>query len=151
MKVQDLLLPSNVLIDIPAPDKRRLLQKMATKAATSLGLDVDRIAPHLLKREELGSTGIGGGVAVPHARLPDVKTPFGLMARLKEPIEFDAIDGRAVDIVFVLLLPADVENSQLGALALVARMLRPPEVCRGLRRVKSASELYSVLVGMQKN
>ena len=81
MKVQDLLLPSNVLIDMPAADKRRLLQEMATKAATSLGLDVNRIAPHLLKREELRSTGIGGGVAVPHARLPDVKTPFGLMAR----------------------------------------------------------------------
>ena len=122
---------------------------MATKAATSLGLDIDRIAPHLLKREELGSTGIGGGVAVPHARLPDVKSPFGLLARLKE--QSSSIDGRAVDIVFVLLLPADVENSQLGALALVARMLKPPEVCRGLRRVKSASELYSVLVGMQKN
>ena len=89
-----------------------MLQELSAKAAGSLGVPVDQVAPDLLKREDLGSTGIGGGVAIPHARLPDLQRPFGLFARLKQPIEFDAIDGQPVDIVFVLLLPAGAETGR---------------------------------------
>jgi PTS system nitrogen regulatory IIA component len=99
-------------------------------------LRVDQVAPYLIKREELGSTGIGRGVAIPHARLPDLQRPYGLLAKLRHPIEFEAIDGQAVDIVFVLLLPAAVESGQLEALALVARVLRPPENLARLRDAK---------------
>jgi PTS system nitrogen regulatory IIA component len=106
---------------------------------------VDQVAPFLLKREDLGSTGIGGGVAIPHARLPELHRPFGLLARLKQPIEFDSIDGQAVDLVFVFLLTAAAENGQLGALALVARTLRSQGVLDRLRRAKNASELHSVI------
>jgi nitrogen PTS system EIIA component len=127
MKISDLLSPTDVMIDVRASNKRLLLQELAAKAASNLGLGVDRVAPYLLQREELGSTGIGGGVAIPHARLPDLQRPYGLLAKLKQPLEFDAIDGRAVDIVFVLLLPANTENGQLGALAFVARSLRISE------------------------
>src|SRR4030081_1974392 len=133
MKISDLLSPADVMIDVRASNKRRLFQEFAAKAADGLGLHVDRIAPDLLKREELGSTGIGRGVAIPHARLPDLQRPYGLLAKLKQPIEFDAIDGQPVDIVFVLLLPAAAENGQLGPLALVARTLRPPENLDPLR------------------
>ena len=146
MKISDLLSPADVLIDVRASNKRLLLQELAAKAATSLNLRVDQIAPDLLKREELGSTGVGGGVAIPHARLPDLQRPFGLLARLKQPIEFDAIDGQPVDIVFVLLLPANVEEGQLGALALVARTLRSSETLVRLRRARDASELHSATV-----
>ena len=146
MKISDLLSPADVLIDVRASNKRLLLQEFAAKAADSLGLRVDQIAPFLLKREELGSTGIGSGVALPHARLPDLQRPFGLLAKLKQPIEFDAIDGQAVDIVFVLLLRAAAENEQLGALALVARTLRPSENLARLRGAKNSSELYSAIV-----
>ena len=146
MKISDLLSPADVLIDVRASNKRLLLQELAAKAATSLNLRVDQIAPDLLKREELGSTGVGGGVAIPHARLPDLQRPFGLLARLKQPIEFDAIDGQPVDIVFVLLLPANVEEGQLGALALVARTLRSSETLGRLRRARDASELHSAVV-----
>ena len=145
MKISDLLSPEDVMIDVRASNKRLLLQELAAKAATSLGLRVDQVAPDLLKREELGSTGVGGGVAIPHARLPDLQRPFGLLARLKQPIEFDAIDGQPVDIVFVLLLPANVEEGQLGALALVARTLRSSETLGRLRRARDASELYSTI------
>jgi PTS system nitrogen regulatory IIA component len=141
MKISDLLSLTDVMFDVRAPNKRLLLQELAAKAASSLGLGFDQVAPYLLKREELGSTGIGGGVAIPHARLPDLQRPFGLMAKLKVPIEFDAIDGQAVDIVFVLLLPANAENGQLGALALVARTLRSSEIRDRLRRAKDASGL----------
>jgi PTS system nitrogen regulatory IIA component len=145
MKISDLLSPNDVMIDVRASNKRQLLQELAAKAADDLGLRVDQVAPDLLKREELGSTGIGRGVAIPHARLPDVQRPYGLLARLKAPIEFDAIDGQAVDIVFVLLLPAAAENGQIGALAQVARTLRPAENLARLRAAKNTSELYSAI------
>jgi PTS system nitrogen regulatory IIA component len=145
MKIADLLSPTDVMIDVRASNKRMLLQEFAARAAAGLGLGVDQIAPYLLKREELGSTGIGRGVAIPHARLPDVQRPYGLLAKLKQPIDFDAIDGQAVDIVFVLLLAAAAENEQIGALALVARTLRPPENLARLRSAKNTSELYAAI------
>jgi PTS system nitrogen regulatory IIA component len=147
MKISDLLSPADVLIDVRAANKSALLQELADRAAASLKLRVDRVAPLLLKREDLGSTGVGGGVAIPHARLPELHRPFGLLARLRQPIEFDAIDGRAVDVVFVLLLPANAENGQLGALALVARTLRPSEILVRLRRAKDAAEFYLAIAG----
>ena len=122
------------------------MQEFAAKAAASLGLPVDQVAPYLLRREELGSTGIGRGVAIPHARLPDLQRPYGLLAKLKQPIEFDAIDGQPVDLVFTLLLPAAAENGQLEPLALVARKLRAPENLVRLRGAKNTSELYSAMV-----
>src|ERR1700676_1035829 len=88
MKISDLLSPTAVMIDVRASNNRLLLQEFAAKAADSLGLPVDQIAPYLLKREELGSPGMGGAVAIPHARLPDLQRPHGLLAKLKQPIEF---------------------------------------------------------------
>jgi PTS system nitrogen regulatory IIA component len=145
MKISDLLSPADVMFDVRAANKRLLLQELAARAAASLGLKAEQIAPYLLKREDLGSTGIGRGVAIPHARLPDVPRPFGILARLKQGIDFDAIDGQPVDIVFVLLLPAAAENDALGALASVARTLRSPENLVRLRSARSASELYSAI------
>ncbi len=145
MNISDLLSPSDVMIDARASNKRLLLQELAAKAAASLGLGVDQVASCLLKREELGSTGIGKGVAMPHARLPELQRPYGLLARLKQGIEFDAIDGQAVDLVFVLLLPAAAESEALAALAQVARTLRSAENLARLRAAKTASELYSAI------
>ena len=145
MKISDLLSPADVVIDVRASNKRLLLQELAAKAAASLGLGVDQVASCLLKREALGSTGIGKGVALPHARLPELRRPYGLLAKLKSPIEFDAIDGQAVDLVFVLLLPAAAEDGQMEALALVARTLRSPETLARMRGAKNASELYSAI------
>ncbi len=146
MKISDLLSPADVMIDVRTVNKRLLLQELAAKAAISLGLSAEQITPYLLKREDLGSTGIGRGVAIPHARLADLERPYALLAKLRQPIEFDAIDGQAVDIVFVLLLPAAAENGQLGSLALVARALRPSENLARLRGAKNTSELYSAIV-----
>ena len=147
MKMSDLISPADVMIDVRLANKSLLLKELAAKAAISLGLSPEQVEPYLPKREELGSTCIGGGVAILHARLPDLQRPHGLLAKLRRPMEFDAIDGQAVDIVFLLLLPSSAENRQLGALALVARTLRPTRVLDRLRHVKNASELYSVIVG----
>jgi PTS system nitrogen regulatory IIA component len=145
MRISDLLSPADVMIDVRTSKKRLLLQELAAKAAASLGLPVDQVASCLLKREALGSTGIGKGVAIPHARLPELQRPYGLLAKLKSTIEFDAIDGQAVDIVFVLLLPAAAENEALGALALVARALRTPETLARLRDARNSSDCYSTI------
>jgi PTS system nitrogen regulatory IIA component len=145
MKINDLLSPKDVVIDVRASNKRLLLQELAGRAAASVGLPADRVASYLFKREELGSTGIGKGVAIPHARLPELHRPHGLFAKLKQGIEFDAIDGQAVDIVFVLLLPAAAEDEALGALALVARTLRSPENLARLRSSKNASGLLAAI------
>ena len=144
MKISDLLSPTDVMMDVRASQKGALLQELAAVAAANVGLPVAQVTSHLLKREQLGSTGTGNGIAIPHARLPGLKRPHGLLARLKQGIEFDAIDGQAVDVVFVLLLPA-VESEALGALALVARTLRSPETLARLRAAKTTSELYAAL------
>jgi PTS system nitrogen regulatory IIA component len=145
MKISDFLSPAETLHNVRASDKGQLLQELARKAASKLKLSEDDIMSALLKREELGSTGMGNGVAIPHARFQNIEKPFGIIARLKQPIDFDAIDGGPVDIVFVLLLPSSAEGEQLGALARVARKLRGPDDLAKLRRAKNASELYAAL------
>jgi len=145
MKISDLLAPTDVMIDVRASNKRLLLEEFAARAAAGLDAPAERIASYLLKREDLGSTGIGRGVAIPHARLPDLQRPYGFFAKLKQPVDFDAIDGQAVDVVFALLLPGAAEQEALGALALVARTLRSPENLARLRAATTASELYSAI------
>ena len=95
MQIKDFLSTSNVAIDVQAPTKAALLSDLARRAAAELKLDADAVANEIEKRDELGSTGIGGGVALPHARLREIKKPYGLLARLKSPIDFDAIELRA--------------------------------------------------------
>ena len=146
MDIKDFLSPADVMVDVRAADKTRLLQDLARRAADALNLSADVVSTTILKREALGSTGMGDGVAIPHARIQDVKKPVGILARLKQAIEFDAIDGQPVDLVFVLLLPATAENDQLCTLASVARKLRASEVLVQLRDAKNQSELYSAIV-----
>ena len=93
------------MLDVGERDKTRLLRRLSTQAAAVLGLNADEVSTQIAKREELGSTGVGNGVALPHARLRGLKEPFGLLARLRRGIDFEAIDDQPVDIVFLLLLP----------------------------------------------
>jgi PTS system nitrogen regulatory IIA component len=145
MKVADLLSPADVAIDVRASDKPALLRDLAARAAASLDISANALAAELLKRDELGSTGIGGGVCIPHARFRGVKRPFGFLVRLKQPIEFQAVDGKPVDIVFLLALPASDQLEQLNALAGVARKLRDPDVLSRLREAASATALYQAI------
>jgi nitrogen PTS system EIIA component len=142
MKIKDFLAVSDVAIDVHASDKLVLLKELAGRAAAALNLPEHVVASEIERRDELGSTGIGGGVSIPHARLREVKKPFGVFVRLKNPIEFDAIDGRPVDLVFLLMLPATSQLEQLNALAAVARRLRDPQVLEDLRVAATSDELY---------
>src|SRR5215471_12486278 len=126
MNIKEFLSPNDTLVDVRASDKTRLLQELGRRAAATLNLAVEWISAEILKREELGSTGTGGGVAIPHARIQGLNRPFSILARLNKPIDFEAIDGRPVDLLFFLLLPADPAGEGIHALASVARKLREP-------------------------
>ena len=147
MKIKDLLAPGDVIADVRAGDKAGLLKELAQRAALSVGLPPHVVSDEVAKRDELGSTGIGNGAAIPHARLREVKRPFALLARLAKPIPFDAIDGEPVDLVVLLLLPASSQLDQLNALAAVARRLRDPETLRRLRAAPDAAALHRAFVG----
>jgi PTS system nitrogen regulatory IIA component len=143
MQISDFLSPADVQIDSRVSSKRELLKQSARSAAERLALNPDQISAELFKREELGSTGTGEGIAIPHARIAGVEKPFGLAVRLRYPIDFDSIDGQPVDLVFVLLLPTANDREHLGALAAVARKLRTPEAVTDLRRAKDVDQFYS--------
>ena len=142
MRIKDFLSAADVAIDMPAADKAGLLSELAARAASALNLPADVVAREIEKRDELGSTGIGRGISIPHARFREVKKPFGLLVRLQQPIEYHAIDGRPVDLVFLLLLPAAAQLDQLNALAAVARKLSDKDVLRRLRRATTSTEFY---------
>jgi nitrogen PTS system EIIA component len=142
MEIRDFLSPSCATVGVRASDKSRLLRDLAQRAATTLGLSAEDVTAALLQREALGSTGTGGGVAIPHARLHGIKKPFGMLVRLDKAIDFAAIDDRKVDVVFLLLLPAEAQGDQLNALAAAARMLRDPQIARNVRSADDAAGLY---------
>jgi nitrogen PTS system EIIA component len=145
MQINDFLALSQVMTDVRASDKARLLNDLAHLAAAELHLSPEVISSALLKREELGSTGTGGGIAIPHARLLGVSRPFGMLARLSKAIKFDAIDGKPADIVFLLLLPWNLQHGQLNTLACAARALRNSEVLQTLRRADGRAQAYRAL------
>jgi nitrogen PTS system EIIA component len=137
----------DTVTDLRIHDKRGVLRDLAHRAALTRKVDDDVIFNALLKREELGSTGVGNGVAIPHVRLEQVKKPFGIMARLRHPIDFNAVDGQAVDLVCLVILSKENDEAQLNALAGVARRLRIPDVLNDLRRAPNRVVLYNVMVG----
>jgi nitrogen PTS system EIIA component len=145
MEITDFLSPADIVIDVRASDKARLLRQLSAQAASGLNLDPDEVSNLIIKREELGSTGVGNGVALPHARFPGLKAAFGLLARLRHGIDFEAIDDQPVDIVFLLLLPETGDGAQLNALASVARALRDPDALRRLRRASDAEAVYRAI------
>jgi PTS system nitrogen regulatory IIA component len=142
MNIKDFLSAADVAIDVRAADKASLLKEMAGRAAAAVNLPADMVVAEIEKRDDLGSTGIGRGVAIPHARLREVRKPLALLARLKSAIEFDAVDGQTVDIVFLLMLPTASQLDQLNCLAAVARTLRDADVLRKMRSATSSTELY---------
>jgi nitrogen PTS system EIIA component len=146
MKITDFLSPTEVMTDVVAADKPTLLKELARKAGSALDVPPDHIIAELIKREQLGSTGMGGGVAIPHARFADVNKPYGMVVRLKKPIDFDAVDGKPVDTVFLLLLPDGPAGERLGALACTARKLRDPVTMAALRLARNGREIYDALI-----
>jgi len=141
----DLLLPETVLERLTVANKKALFQQLATAAAAAYGLESPAVVEGLVKREKLGSTGFGGGVATPHARIPGLNHVVGVFARLAQPIDFQAVDDLPVDIVFVLLSPPEASALHLKALARVSRRLRDRSFVDKLRGAGSRDAIYALL------
>ncbi len=145
MTLHELLTPESVVAGLKATSKKQALQELARHASALTGVVERRIFDVLLERERLGSTGVGVGVAIPHARLGDIKTLFGLFARFENPVDFDAVDDLPVDLMFLLVAPESAGADHLKALARVSRLLRDKANCAKLRGADNSDALYALL------
>lgn len=145
MTLTDLLSPAAVISPLRANGKKQALQELAQHAATLTGLPDRELFEALLQRERLGSTGIGDGIAIPHGRMPAIDRLVGLFARTEKPIDFDALDGQPVDLIFVLIAPEGAGADHLKALARVARVLRNQSVLEQVRKVRDPAAIYAIL------
>ncbi len=145
MEIADLIGPDSVIADLRAASKKQALQELAERAATITGLHERQIFDVLLERERLGTTGVGNGIAIPHGKLAGLKKLHGVFARLSTPIDFEAIDERPVDLIFLLLAPETAGADHLKALARVSRLLRDQSMCEKLRKTDTADALYILL------
>ncbi|MFO1127457.1 MAG: PTS IIA-like nitrogen regulatory protein PtsN [Rhodospirillales bacterium] len=145
MEISDLLKPEHVIARLRATSKKQALQELARRAAELTGQPERAIFSTLMKRERLGTTGVGNGIAIPHGKLENFDQMFGIFARLENPIDFEAIDDRPVDLIFLLLAPEAAGADHLKALARVSRLLRDRRACEKLRGTDDAEALYALL------
>jgi PTS system nitrogen regulatory IIA component len=145
MEFVDLLKPEAVKVLTSASSKKRLLHDIADLAQSAYGLDGAAAGDALLTREALGPTGVGHGVALPHARLPDITDVVGVFVMLDKPIDFSAVDRQPVDIAFALFAPEQAGVEHLKALALVSRTLRESSILSKLRANPDPTTLYAIL------
>ena len=145
MALTDLLSPDAIFSALRVNGKKQALQEMSERAAQVSGLPAREIFDALLQRERLGSTGVGDGIAIPHGKLAKCTRIFGIFARLDRAIDFEALDGLPVDLIFLLIAPESAGADHLKALAGIARVLRDPEMAAQLRATRDASALYSLL------
>lgn len=148
-ELSDLLTPEAVLAGVGAANKKTLFQHLGAAAARAYGLDGREVNDRLFDREKLGSTGFGGGIAIPHARLDGLAQVSGVFARLATPVDFGAVDDLPVDLVFMLLSPTGAGAEHLKALALVSRRLRDRAFAAKLRGASSPDALYALLTGVE--
>ena len=149
MSLRDILSPENVILDLKCNCKRESLAALAEIASTRTGVDVEVIRNALMEREQLGSTGVGEGVAIPHGKIAGLSEIVGVLARLAAPVEFDAIDDQPVDLVFLLLAPEEATAAHLKALAKVSRLLRDETARASLRGAETAEALYAAATAPQ--
>ena len=145
MPLHDLLAPEAVIPALRVNGKKQALQELSERAAKVSGLSGREIFDAILQRERLGSTGVGDGIAIPHGKLAKCPRIFGVFARLERPIDFEALDGLPVDLIFLLVAPETAGADHLKALAMIARILRNSALAAQLRGTRDASGLYSVL------
>lgn len=146
IELSDILSPQGVFIDVkPCSSKRQVLKELAEHAAGLVDIDAQQLLEALMERERLGTTGVGHGIAIPHARLNQLNKVVGLFARLSEPIDFEALDDQPSDLIFMLLAPNSADADSLKALARVSRVLRDSGLQQRLRQARDADAIYRML------
>jgi PTS system nitrogen regulatory IIA component len=150
IRLETILTPARSLVSVPGGSKKRVLEQIANLVARDLpDLDGQDIFENLVAREKLGSTGFGNGIAIPHCRLPGCQAPISAVLHLDAAVDFDAIDGAPVDLLFVLLVPEAATDEHLELLRQIASMLDRSEVRERLRQAQSSESLYQVVVDVQ--
>ncbi|MYL22730.1 PTS fructose transporter subunit IIA [Halomonas alkaliantarctica] len=146
MTLETILPPERVLYDVPGGSKKRVLEFFSTFIAQNIpSLDSQEVFSRLISRERLGSTGIGNGVAIPHARSPHCTSPIASFFKLAEAVDFDAIDGDPVDLVFILLVPEEADDTHLALLGQVATIMNDADTRAQLRKTGSQRELLDLI------
>ncbi len=145
MPLTDLLATEAVIPALRVNGKKQALQELSERAAEVSGLPGREIFDSILQRERLGSTGVGDGIAIPHGKLVKCPRIFGVFARLERAVDFEALDGLPVDLMFLLIAPESAGADHLKALAMIARLLRNSALAAQLRGTRDALALYSVL------
>ena len=145
MDLNDLIGIESIMPALKANAKKQVLQQMAERAAALSGLDEREIFDIILQRERLGSTGVGGGIAIPHGKLPGIDRITGVFARLETPVDFEALDDQPVDLVFLLLAPEGAGADHLKALSRIARVLRDNDTVNKIRGTSDAAVIFNFL------
>lgn len=145
MDLGDILTRDGIALAIEGKNKKAVLQELSAKAAALTGVSERDIFDALLQRERLGSTGLGRGIAIPHVKLGKIDRIHCLFARLDQPIDFEALDGEPVDLIFLLLAPEHASGDHLKALARISRLLREPRSLERLRTARDKAAVYAAL------
>lgn len=150
IRLETILTPGRSLVNVPGGSKKRALQEIATLINREVpDLAMQDVFDKLVAREKLGSTGFGNGIAIPHCRLEGCTAPVSALLQLDAPIDYDAIDGAPVDLLFVLLVPEAATDAHLELLRQIASMLDRKEVRDRLRGAASNEALYQVVLDVQ--
>ncbi len=144
--IQNILVKDSVVCGLAANNKKALLQDLSERAAVIFDQGAHAIFDVLWEREKLGTTGVGHGIAIPHGKIAGLQGVRGYFARLEHAIDFEAIDDKPVDLVFMLLAPAESGADHLRALAQVSKTLRDPQFCEQCRKAKDALTIYNMLI-----
>jgi PTS system nitrogen regulatory IIA component len=152
IRLETILTPGRSLVNVPGGSKKRVLEQIASVIARDL-LDTDEqtIYESLVAREKLGSTGFGNGIAIPHCRLPGCSVPISALLKLEAAVDFDAIDGAPVDLLFVLLVPKEATDEHLELLRQIASMFDREDIRERLRQAQSSEALYQTVVCVQSS
>jgi nitrogen PTS system EIIA component len=145
MQLSEILRLEGVVPNLKAANKKQLLQELAGHAGRLTKLDPRAVLETLLRREKLGSTGFGHGIAIPHGKFAGIDRVHGVFARLAQPVDFDAVDDQPVDLVFALLAPEAAGADHLKALARISRLFRDQTVVQKLRGTGDREGLYAIL------
>ena len=149
MELFDLLKPEAVKVVFSVSSKKRLIQSVGELVSEAYGLELKEVTNVLTERENLGATGVGSGVALPHARLDCLEEVVGAFVLLEKPIDFGSFDNQPVDLIFALFAPQNAGVEHLKSLALVSRTLRKKSFCAKLRSNKDSSTLFAILTSDQ--
>jgi PTS system nitrogen regulatory IIA component len=151
LDLRDLLEEASVVATLRAGSKKQALQMLSERASAAIGVEDRTIFDALQAREKLGTTGVGHGIAIPHAKVPGLKRIVGIFARMEKPVDFEALDDEPVDLVFVLIAPEGAGADHLKALARVARVLRDPSIAARLRGATDATALHTILTSSSQS